>query len=330
MPINQSREALPRAGGPNAPRQTTELAEQVAAQWWKDYQASDKFGRDRAMPELPLRASSISKRCDRALWYELAEVPKSNPPDAAGVFRMMLGQMIHDAADKALENMPNFGQLDSEGRKHGWFVEETVDLRPAGFPGSAHGDIMWYEHGQVTIVAEVKSQGGFSFKTMTTTFKGPPEGPRWEHVMQAAMVAVAVGAPRILIVYFAMESLSPEMAASMKATEFGRFTAEWSYDTADWEQAVRIEAARQRRILSMATADFPLRPERSLSVDGIPGGAVVSDPTKARAPWAVYSPEDGRLQQAGTTWLCGYCDWRDQCTKDGPDSEIVTITPKEA
>lgn len=319
MVIQSSKESLPRAPKPrgeNAPLLGDTLVRQIAATWWKQYQESDKFGRDRAMPELPIRASSVSKRCDRALWYELTGTVKSNPSDAAGVFRMMLGQQVHDLVDKAMEALPGWQGVDEEGRKHGWYVEETVDLQPIGLAGSAHGDLTHYTNGVCDIVGEIKTEGGFGFKVKTTNFKGPPEGPRWAHVMQAALVAVALNAPTISVMYFALESVSPDLAASMGADEFSRFTAQWDFNTDDWRRAVEIEVNRQMRILELARANY--RPERSLSEPDIPGGATVIDAEKGK--WVVQSAQDGRVTNAGSTWMCGYCDWQAQCVADGADA----------
>lgn len=325
MPIIRSVDDLPPATRGNAPSKNPIIIERIAAQWFEDYKASEFYTRDRAMPELPLRASAISKRCDRALWYMLTETPQSNPPDAASAFRMRLGQLIHEAVDEAILKLLDAGHIDEQERKQGWFTEESVDLRPAGFPGSAHGDMIFYVDNHPSIVGEFKSQGGFSFKTMATNFKGAALGPRWDHIMQGAMVAVSVGAPKVLVGYVSMESISPDLAKRMGANEYGRFTAEWVYDTADWKDAVRVESARQRRILALA--DQNLRPERSLSLDDVPGGAVVSNPETGA--WSIVSALSNKVTQAGKTWHCAYCSHRSRCIEDGPTSTFVQLIEKE-
>jgi len=315
MSIKKNLEDLPyvRPRGAHAPLAETMVMNQLADAWWAEYQAGENFTRDRAIPELPLRASDISTRCDRALFYKLVEAVKTNPSDAASVWRMRLGQLIHTEVETSMSKI--FPSLhDAEGRKHGWWAEETVDLQPAGFPGSAHGDNVYYIHGEPKIVMELKSQGGFAFKMMTTTFKGEPDGPRWDHKMQAAMVAVALGAPQFMVCYIAMESTSPDLAAKMGMTAAGRFTAEWIYETADWREAVAAEAARQRRVLELARSF--ITPERTLQDED--HGVVLIDNPK-RGNWNRLD-RNGNIDKSGTTWQCGYCDFRDRCIDDGENS----------
>lgn len=310
MPISRSNEDLPRASTtsnkPVAPEHQL-IARHAADAWWIAYQASEDFTRDRAMPELPLRASSISKRCDRQLFYDLAEVPKTDPSGAAGTYRMMLGTKVHEA-------LPT---------PEGWTTEDVIDLRPAGFPGSAHGDLVKRrDDGTVFAVGEVKTVGGYAFKLMTSNFNGPPEGPRWDHVMQAAMAAVALDAELVVIIYFSMEPLSPAIAKSVGADEYGKFTAEWQIPV---DEAMRTEVEREarRQIRILKLAELGARPERTLSHPDIPAGAMVDNPN--RGSWIQLNIQ-GQVIKSNTTWYCGYCDWKTQCLEDGPDAIPVTVS----
>lgn len=320
MPINKSQQTVPRQFA-NSPSTSSRFMEPVAAQWFNEYLDSEHASRSRAIPELPLRASSVGTRCDRALWYDLAGFEETNPPDAAATFRMRLGQLVHDAFDNAIKALPTFGQLDDQQRKHGWFTEEAVDLSPIGFPGSAHGDLVRYEHGVAQEVLELKSASGYPFKVAVTTFGGGPQGPRLEHILQAALVAVALKAPKITVGWVSLEPISPDLATRMNLTELGRFVAEWTYDTAEYEELVAQEAARQVRLLRMVEAN--LRPERSLSMLEGPAGAVISDIESSK--WQVVSPVDGRITAAGKTWFCGYCRYKDQCDNDGSEMAEVPV-----
>lgn len=324
----------------SAPLLGDTLMRRIAAKWWEMYRLGPDYTRDRAMPELPLRASAISMRCDRALWYSLVGMEQTDPPDAASTFRMHMGQIVHELITDAMKLLPDWQGIDDEGRRHGWYAEDVIDLRPAGFPGSAHGDLVYYRHGAADVVAEAKTEGGFGFKVLTTNFKGDPEGPRWAHTMQAAMAAVALGASKVINLYVAMEPISPDLAAKMDADEFGRFTAQWVFDLDDespvagvtWREAVAREAKRQVRILALAdyTTDgqpTPYRPERQLSLHDVPGGAIVFDPAKGK--WSITNLESGMVMVTGSTWMCGYCNWQQQCISDGPEATIVTLTPRK-
>jgi len=281
----------------------------VLDKWKADYDASDSAVRDRAIPELPLRASAVSKRCDRALWYSLTDTPETNPADAASQFRMMMGTMVHSLIEEALGE----GQHDANGNPIGWHSEVVVDLRPAGFPGSAHADNIHYDElANPTVVVENKTLGGYDFKLRSTEFGSGPNGPRWEHIMQPAMVAVAVNAPKFLVVYWALDAVSHDQIAKQKLPSARRVVAEWEFNTDDWRDAVAVEAARQRRILHLA--DTGVVVERAVSTDEIPAGAVVINPSTGA--WVTYSPTTGLVGQTGKYWLCGYCNHKDRCVAD--------------
>lgn len=298
------------------PSQTPVFVRKVADLSHQIYTANGNADRARAIPEQPLRASWISKRCDRQLWYAIKGIEESNPPDASAMWRMRMGTAAHELIANTVEQLPGGFHDDPEtgGRVpyEGWHSEVPVDLSPAGFPGSTHADHIFYEDGQPKIVVEVKSASGFPFKLATSG--NVPEGPKWDHIMQAAMVAVAVEAPMFLVCWWALEPNNK--AANMH----DKFTAEWQFETADWADAVAAEAARQRRVLGLANDD--VMPERALNKGlqagdkrPVPAGAVVTDPAKGM--WVTYSPADGLVNRSGTVWTCGYCNHRDRCVADG-------------
>jgi hypothetical protein len=359
MPINRDISdlpAAPRQGGSPPLRDGTLLAHQLADAWWQDYQEGPDFTRDRAMPELPLRASSMGTRCDRALWYSLTDTPQSNPPGAASVWRMRMGTLIHKEVDRTIA--PNVyaecpvhglghncmvvdisdgpcydcdqeGECDTCHLKHGWWAEDVVDLRPAGYPGSAHGDLILYEHGIPVAVGETKSIGGFAFKICASNFKGVPEGPRWEHVLQAAIVAVALKIPKIVALYISPEPVSPDVAKSSGLDEYGKFIAEWHFATADWVEAVEFEVQRQKHVLDLATPDadgVAWMPTRAIHHPNIASGAIFDNP--ATGHWVKIDPVRGTVAKAGKWWPCSYCAHRDTCLADGEDMQQVSITRK--
>lgn len=329
MPIARPIDDLPRPSPAGAPlRSGTALAHQIADKWWKQYQESPDFERASAMPELPLRASMIGKRCDRALWYMLTDTPMSNPPGAAGVWRMRMGKLIHDE----IETLIAHNRFDDDNNKHGWWSEEVTDLSVIGYPGSSHADLIYYHHGVATMINETKSLGGFAFKLATTTFKGEPQGAKWQDVMQAAIVAVARDVAMIVALYISPEAISPDVAERNGLDEYGKFIAEWQFNTADWAQDVYTEIARQNRILKLATPyehegrEITWIPERSIDHPDYPGGALIDNPAKGH--WVTLNPATGDVVKSGTAWFCGYCNHRDQCLLDGPESVAVVVVKK--
>lgn len=334
MPIARPIDDLPRPTSAGAPLRTgTILAHWIADEWWKQYQEGPDFLRDSAMPELPLRASMMGTRCDRALWYKLTGVPESNPPGPANVWRMRMGQII---GNEIADVVTAAGTVDEAGLKQGWFAEETTDLQVIGYPGSSHADLIYYLDDVAVWVGENKSMGGFGFKLAATTFKGEPGGPRWEHVMQAALVAVAKDVPGVVVLYISPEAISPDVAARNNLDEYGKFIAEWQFVTAEWAQDVYAEIARQNRILRMATPGRveingeavmgAMLPERAINHPDFPGGALIDNPAKGH--WVTLNPATGDVVKAGTAWYCGYCNHQDQCIEDGPDSVAVAIGKK--
>lgn len=321
MPIRRSIDDIPVAVRLGQPPLTTGIVlDAVMRAWHEEYLASEHASRERAIPELPLRASDMGKRCDRALVYALSGEDKSNPPDAASLWRMCLGQLVHDEIDRAITTLPGFGGLDDEGRKHGWHPEAVVDLSVIGFPGSAHADLVRYMHGVPVKAVEVKTLSGFPFKAAATPFKGPAAGPRWDHVMQMAIVAVALGIPHFGVGYMSMEPISPQEASRMGVDEYHRMIAEWEFDTVDWEADVKREVARQKRLLGLAqSATLPDRvlSDPELDTDFEP---VVYDVRKGA--WQALN-ENGKVAASGTKWYCGYCDWRDRCIVDGPGVRAI-------
>lgn len=328
MPVVKPIDDMPKPGpsGDNAPLtgEETLLAHRLADAWWKLYEAEDEY--ERAMPELPLRASMMGTRCDRALHYDIIDQEESDPAGPSFSYRMMMGKKAHDAVAAVLET----GKLDAGGLKHGWFDEEVVDLRPAGYPGSAHGDLVYYDHGVPSVVAENKTIGGFAYKKCAARFNGGPDGPRWEHVMQAAIVAVARNIPKIVVLYLAMEPLSPDVAKSTGTDEYGKFIAEWHADTEDWRAAVQVEVARQKRVLRLSTPDDEgqyWRPERTIVHPDLPGGAFITNPNSGK--WDALDA-NGRTVKSGKVWYCGYCRHRQTCLDHGPDMVRLNITPRPA
>ena len=301
MPINRSLEDLPRANRPdgNTPAVNNFVAEALAQAWYEDYLARGENELGLAIPEVgPYRASYASTRCDRALWYKLTGRTPSNPHSIADAWRFGIGTMIHEGIQ------PVVGRIfpDSES-------EPLVDLRPIGLPGSAHADQI-IEHEGVKTLVEYKSIGGFQFKIMATGFKGPATGPRYGAVVQAAIIAKATGCDRIVIAYLSLENVSAGMASSYASSEAGRFAAEWHYTVAEMDDLIEYEVERVSEVLA---ATEP--PPRVIHDPEYPTGATIQAPLADRAPWTIA--EDGIVLDTGTTWMCGYCDHRDDCKADG-------------
>jgi hypothetical protein len=320
----------------------------LAHAWYAEAQANG-LDNPKVIPELPYRASDASARCDRDLYYRLTGTEKSNPPTIADQWRFGLGHFVHDGVQKYLPLIaPNaraeievdLRPIGIEGSGHcdmatmicrecgplGLMlpyhsttitVERTVyactacnrTTKPLG-PGEYDPEV---ERGEN--VLELKSINGFAFKMIATTFKSPPEGPRFGHLMQGALAGAVLQADRVCIGYLSLENLSPSMATSFADAEVSRFAAEWWYDMAALTPMVEREQKRIGRLLQFKGVGT--LPARELHDPEYPVGAVVIDPKPARgnAPWQVFRGDD--VVGMGDTWFCQYCDYRDRCVKDG-------------
>lgn len=277
------------------------IAERLADNWFDKYIEDGNAAKARAIPELPYRASYASKRCDRQLYYALSDTPESEPLTPASAWTMGIGTMIHDAMQSVIEEL----WPDAE-------CEPTIDLTAIGIPGSGHADmVLTDEDGSRTLV-ELKTTGGFSFKMMATSFKGGAQGPRFSYVLQAAMMAKALGIKKFIIALLSLEPVSPQLAETYASSESGRFAAEWHFNTSDFDDVLSAEASRVTEIMEAVKAQRP--PARRLRDPEYPNGATVINPVAARAPWTVTVGDN--VTDTGTYWGCAYCSWRSQCNAD--------------
>lgn len=302
MPINKSIADLPRSTdfGGSPPSENNFVAEAVAEKWYDKYLEDGRDTLARAMPEAgPYRGSFASKRCDRALWYGLNDVPYSNPHTLADAWTFGLGHTVHEMLQDVLGDL-------FEGAE----AEVEVDLNAIGIPGSSRMDMVLDYKGKKTAV-EIKSINGFGFKMASTTFHGPPEGPRSGAVIQSALAAKALGCDQIVIAYLSLEKVSTNLASSYSNSEAGRFAAEWHYTVAELDPIIEAET---KRINAVVKATKP--PPRRLIDQGIPQFAKITNPDSG--DWvALEAPGSKVIADTGSTWMCAYCSHRDLCKQDG-------------
>ena len=310
MPIYGDIQNLPRDRGEDGVpvSKNNFVAEQLAEAWLADHIASGGMEYAPAFPERPYRASFAGKRCARQLQYAMAKVPESEPVGIVSAWTMGLGNMVHDLMQNAVTTL----FPDAE-------AEPVVDLLPIGINGSGHADLVMTHNGERVLV-ELKTVNGFGFKMMTTSFKGKPEGPRFSYVVQAAILAAALGIDKIVIAVLGLEPLSPSLAKKYCDTEAGRFAAEWHYTLDELMPIVRDEVERVNRIEDAISDGILVR--RTLQEPKFPSNAEVIDPLSDDAPWSVVSA-DGSIVDTGSYWGCAYCAWRTRCAADGPDGELI-------
>lgn len=299
---------LPRSQGDDGvpPSKNNFVAQRLAEAWFAKYQAEGHMDKARAIPELPYRASQASMRCDRQLYYALTNEPATEPFTVASAWAMGLGTLVHEHVQDAVQELfPNA------------ITEPTVDLQSIGIPGSGHADLI-VDHDGDRVLVELKTTGGFGFKDMATPHGGRPKGPKYSYLLQAGMLAAALGIDKVVIAVLAMESASVGIQRKYDLTDAERFSAEWHYHIDELMPYVEAERERIERVINDVRDDQ--LPARVLHDPEVAEGAQVTRPLSERAPWMVRQIDDNGnniVVEAGTTWMCGYCQWRTTCDQAG-------------
>jgi len=241
---------------------------------------------------------SDAGKCARAIAYTAAGIAKSDPMDLTGVWNVSLGTMIHEHWQAALverfpgaEIEPKVGHDDLDASGHLDAIIRTADR---------------------TICYELKTIGGFGFKAAVGKMgRGKPaEGPKVEHLMQAALNGLACDADEVVIGYLAKECISINQGRDLP--DLARFAAEWTFTREEYEPIAHAEKARLNGILALL--DQGELAARKFPGGLLPPGAEITDPTTGR-----YEVHDGEaLTDFGTWWACGYCSFRTVCATTDP------------
>ena len=289
---------LPKATPPDAPESIAPDADprfvQLLAEAWSADRGDDK---PTAMGTR-LRHSDAGK-CARYLSYVAAGVPVSDPMDLTGVWNTSLGTLIHEAWQAVLQARYPDAEIEPKAQVH-------------GLDASGHLDAVIYLEDR-TIAYELKTIGGYGFKAAVgKAGRGrPAEGPKREHLTQAAMNGLAVDADEVVIGYLSKEAIS--VTAGRDLSDVARFCAEWTFPREVWHPIALAETDRMAKILALLDDDGMLA-ARKFPPGTLPAGAEIVDPTTGR--WEQH--DDGILVDTGTWWACGYCSRRTHCATTEP------------
>lgn len=311
MTLARDLSTLPRAAiaktgaAPDThPRFVHLLVEQMKA-------ANDKAGPKPTAHGTRVRHSDAGK-CARAIGYRAVGIPESDPMDLPGVWVTSLGTLIHEAWQAALRIT---------------YPEALIEpkLGIDGLDASGHADAVVTLPDRKVLV-ELKTTGGYSYK-MKVGERGQPEGPSYEHLLQAALNGVAVDADEVVIGYIATEAISRQ-AASRKPhlTELSRFCAEWTFTRDEFEPLAEMERRRIQGILDVV--DRGELPRRIIPSPELPKGAEITNP--AKGVWEVHDA-DGGLVDTGSFWACTYCPFQATCaTTPAGRIPIADVTGRKA
>lgn len=283
-----------------APDAEPRFAQVLVEQWAERNEADGPKARASATARF---RHSDAGACSRKIAFAALNLPPSDPMDLPGVWNTSLGTEIHELWQAAIAELWPDAELEPK--------VTTIDGEGAG-----HIDAV-ITHDDGTVVAvELKTSGGYGFKAATgTARKGTPaEGPKHEHMIQAALNGIAVDADEVVIVYLAKECLSVNVAERFGVSELGRFLAEWSMDRDTYEPIARAEESRVRGILDLL--DHGTLPARKIPAPDVPAGAVIVDPLRGR--WEVHAVHEapkgkGSLIDTGSYWGCAYCPHQTRC-----------------
>lgn len=316
MPIKNNLSDLPRDEG-WPPDENQHLVNALMREWDllhpNDGRAMSVEGR--------LWRASWAGTCRRSLHYNVTRQPVTNPPTVADRWRMNTGQLVHDELDAMAVAFA--AQLEAKAEDGveptKVLVEHKVDLRPAGIDGAATADLVIMKANGSTTVVECKSVVGFKFKQKATKFNGPPKGPDLSHIIQAAVTAKALDADRVIVLYLALENVSPSLAYRASDDGLGRMAAQWTLSRGMYEPIAEAEIARVNEVL--ATVEAGVLAERLVPNDDGVERLIVNP---AKGLWNDVA-DDGRILDSGKAWQCDYCDFRDRCIVDGTEGTFVDL-----
>lgn len=260
---------------------------------------------------------SDAGKCARAIGYVAAGVPKSDPMDLTGVWNTSLGTLIHELWQEALaEAYPDaevetkVGHDDLDGSGH---IDAVIRLAGAGevhsIPdtdadpgGGSYAD-------DLVIAYELKTVGGYAFKASTGKIRKstPPEGPKPEHVLQAALNGLGVDADEVVVGYLAKETLSKKVGAGLPDER--KFCAEWTFPRDVYEPLAIAEKARINGILRLV--DKGTLPARKFPAAILSARAEIVNPSTGR--WEEHNAA-GVLTDSGNWWACDYCSFQTTCS----------------
>lgn len=241
-----------------------------------------------------------------------------NPPSIADEWRFAIGNAGHDIIQAPLTELhPDSVEVRAvlPGPDGQDLVSSRADLFAQGMGLLEDGTLV-----------ELKTAGGYKFKMMATDFKSAPEGPSWAYVTQLALTAKALTAQgktvtRGVVVVLAIENLSKGWKGVHE--ELDRFCAQWSFTPEELDQVADKALYRLGRIKEMLEAGD--MPPRNIDDPALPKRAIVESwLADGKGSWVVRDPK-GEITRGGTTWLCQYCAWRDQCQADAVVEAAVEV-----
>jgi hypothetical protein len=240
--------------------------------------------------------------CARAISLSALGVPASNPMDAPGHFITHQGSWLHDEFQKLLV------------AHYGGAARIEVKCGKGDRGGHVDAEVYLSEPDEVEakiIAIEAKSMDGFAYK-MSVGERGKAQGPKSDHIIQAALNGKAINADEIVILYLTRGAISIQAATrNPKITEMMRVTAEWTLTREEYEPIADLEIKRITGILGLLDQDEPELAARKIPDPEMPERHLVTDP--ATGTYHALNAE-GLMVGVNTTWHCVYCRHQQLCS----------------
>lgn len=232
--------------------------------------------------------------------------PDEDSLDETSLFTFLLGDLIHEEVQNAISS--TYGDYDQDV-----VHEMNCSIMQADLPTSGRLDTLIATPNKLYVI-ELKSIGGFGFKSMTTGARmgEKPEGPKLPNLLQLGlnMIGAAERTDRDLAdVVGVLVYVSKETNQLIRNGEpIDKFVAEFHYTWDEIKDLINAEYARMADIVDQVDAGQTTSVKRSIPAYG--PGQVVSISTKGGA----YESVDGRML---TCWECRYCSYASRCQADG-------------
>ncbi len=234
------------------PEDTSKLEELVGERIDKDR------GEHVSHVDYPHAYASEAGSCRRRVAFRVAGFDRTEPMDIHGKVATRMGTDLHDVVQRAL----------------GDIVETEVPWELPEWSVTGRADIIGKK-----VVGEIKSMHSYPFEMAVHGKRGgEPEGPKMEHLLQAAMSAEALNKDQVRLIYV-------NKAKTAKTSTFAQWTV--PYDD-ELREATHKELLALRRAVNFVV-DGEMLTERS------------------------YNDEDIE-NPSGTRWPCGYCGWKSICS----------------
>ena len=257
--------------------------------------------------DTPFRFSGVMG-CARAMGYQAAKLPETDPMDGSSLAITAMGSLLHEDIQKAVGLRWPKATFEGKGvvRTTPYDIDDSIEII------SGHYDIDLPEDDEIV---EIKTVGAYKFDLSIGLFRSPGrgkkayirsdggKGPSKSHICQAGMNALAHGRSNVRIVYLSREAVSVQKAKDAGLGPVERFWGEWAFGTDVWLPLVEAEIANEEKILALVQSGI------------LPDRADYDDNAKLV-----------KIVDTATHWRCSYCPQATRCLMDGPGRVPVEIS----